>query len=375
MTDVRRPEEAFRIRLYEILLDTVRSGAPNRQPAVAMVIVEKHHETLLVPDEERGPAVAQTLRRLGQGQTDCAHLGERFPDLVRRKPAHDFILKLLAHRAQLRRTHRVAELLQRCLRNLLAMELFDSLLDDEILVQHPETPVAEVLAQHRELRSAYGGLLATLVVPDPRLSEIARQVPLGASIPVSVITSGGAGGLLALARHYTAGVEIASVEPTLRDLDDLAGSAARVVSAAGELRSEVGVFIELPYAPGWEAAVEVIEAAGLYGKIAVGKASPRQVVEQLSILIEADLPFKITSSLEGDWLALLTAVEALVAGASVDDAAEMIRPDDRDRFGTAVSSWDQSTQSRMRRRVRRLGTDRVQDAINNLAMNKERPAP
>ena len=151
--------------------------------------------------------------------------------------------------------------------------------------------------------------------------------------------------------------------------------AQRVVSAAGELSSEVGVFIELPYAPGWEAAVEVIEAAGLYGKIAVGKASPRQVVEQLSILIEADLPFKITSSLEGDWLALLTAVEALVAGASVDDAAEMIRRDDRDRFATAVSSWDQSTQSRIRRRVRRLGTDRVQDVINNLAMDKERPAP
>ena len=253
------------------------------------------------------------------------------------------------------------------------MELFDSLLDDEILVRRPETPVAEVLAQHRELRNAYGGLLATLVVPDPRLTEIARQVPPGASIPVSVITSGGAGGLLALARHYTAGVEIASVEPTLRDLDDLAGSAARVVSAAGELRSEVGVFIELPYAPGWEAAVEVIEAAGLYGKIAVGKASPRQVVEQLSILIEADLPFKITSSLEGDWLALLTAVEALVAGASLDDAAEMMRLDDRDRFATAVSSWDQSTQSRIRRRVRRLGTDRVQDVINNLSNGQGAP--
>ncbi|HEX6759881.1 MAG TPA: hypothetical protein VF086_15975 [Propionibacteriaceae bacterium] len=255
------------------------------------------------------------------------------------------------------------------------MELFDSLLDDEILLRRPEAPVAEVLAQHRELRNAYGGLLATLVVPDPRLSDIARQVPLGASIPVSVITSRGAGGLLALARHYTAGVEIASVEPTLRDLDDLAGSAARVVSAAGELRSEVGVFIDLPYAPGWEAAVEVIEAAGLYGKIAVGKTSPRQVVEQLSILIEADLPFKITSSLEGDWPALLAAVEALVAGASVDDAAEMMRPDDRNRFGTAVSSWDQSTQSRIRRRVRRLGTDRVQDVINSMPMNKERPAP
>ena len=255
------------------------------------------------------------------------------------------------------------------------MELFDSLIDDEILVRRPETPVATVLAQHRELRNAYGGLLATLVVPDSRLSAIARHVPPGASIPVSVITSGGAGGLLALARHHTPGVEIASVEPALRDLDDLAGSAARVVSAAGELSSEVTVFIELPYAPGWESAVELVEAAGLYGKIAAGRAGPRQLVEQLSILIEADLPFKITSSLEGDWLALLTAVEALVAGASIDDAAELMRLDDRDRISIAVSRWDQTTQSRIRRRIRRLGTDRVPDVINNLTMNSERPAP
>jgi hypothetical protein len=255
------------------------------------------------------------------------------------------------------------------------MELFDSLLDDEILLRRPETTVAAALAQHRKLRNAYARALATLVVPDSRLTEITRQVPLGASIPVSVITSGGAGGLLALARHHTAGAEIASVEPTLRDLDDLAGSAARMVSAAGELSPEVTVFIELPYAPGWEAAVDAIEAAGLYGKIAVPEADPRQVVEQLSILIEADLPFKITSSLEADWLAVLMAVEALIGGASHDDAVELMRLDDHDRFGTAVSSWEQTTQSRVRRRVRRLGTDRVQDVINNLTMHTERPAP
>ena len=59
------------------------------------------------------------------------------------------------------------------------MELFDSLLDDEILLRRPETPVAEVLAQHRELRNAYGGLLATLVLPDlgsPKSLDKSRPV-------------------------------------------------------------------------------------------------------------------------------------------------------------------------------------------------------
>jgi hypothetical protein len=254
------------------------------------------------------------------------------------------------------------------------MELFDSLFDDETLIRLPETAVPAQLARHIELRGGYGSLLATLVVPDRRLADIARQIPPGPSIPVSVITSGGAGGMLALARHQVPGVEIAAVEPALRDLDDLAGSAARVISAASELRPEVIVFAELPYAPGWEAAVELIEAAGLYGKIATGQAEPRRLLEQLSVLIEADLPFKITSARNGDSLSLLLVVEALVAGADLDDAAALMRLDDR-RIGAAMSGWDATTQSRVRRRVRRLGTSRVQEVINNLTMYGELPAP
>jgi hypothetical protein len=254
------------------------------------------------------------------------------------------------------------------------MELFDGLLDDETLVQLPETAIPALLARHGELRKAYRSLLAALVVPDRRLADIARQIPPGRSVPVSVITSGGAGGLLALARHDVSRLHIVGVEPTLRDLDDLAGSAARVVSAAGELAPEVTVFIELPYAPGWNAAVELIEAAGLYGKIAAGHAEPHQVVEQLSILIEADLPFKITSARNGEGLSLLLVVEALVAGANLDDAAALMRLDDH-RSGAAMSGWDPTTQSRVRRRVRRLGTGRVQEVINDLTVDGELPAP
>jgi hypothetical protein len=265
------------------------------------------------------------------------------------------------------------EQLQNRLRSLLVMELFDNLCDDETLVRLPDTAVPVLLARHSELRNAYGSLLATLVAPESRLTEIARHTPPGSSVPVSVITSGGAGGLLALARRDVPGVDIAAVEPTLRDLDDLAGSAARVVSAAGELGPEATVFIELPYAPGWQAAVELIEAAGLCGKIVVGQ-KPQQVIEQLSILIEADLPFKITSTHNGDWLSLLLVVEALVAGASLDDAAELMRLDDH-RIGAVVSDWDAMTQSRIRRRVRRIGTGRVQEVMKKLTGYGELPAP
>ena len=92
-------------------------------------------------------------------------------------------------------------------------------------------------------------------------------------------------------------------------------------------------------------------------------------------MIEADLPFKITSSLEANWLAVVIAVEALIGGANLDDAVELMRLDDPDRFGTAVSSWDHTTQSRVRRRLCRLGIDRMQEVINNLPMSRERPTP
>jgi hypothetical protein len=254
------------------------------------------------------------------------------------------------------------------LRNLLGMELFDSLFDDERLVRHLHTPLASALADHLRLCETYRSRLATLVVPDRFLAEVARQVPDGVSLPVSVITSGGAGGLLGLARRTLPGVDILSAEPALRDLNDLAGSAARVVSAAAELGSDIAIFVELPYAPGWQAAVELVEAAGLYGKLAAEHAEPRRTAEQLSILIEADLPFKITTGSSDRGLAVLAATEVLINGASLDDAAELIQSADNDQIKPVVSAWGPATQSRIRRRIRRLGSHRLVDLINDDAV-------
>jgi hypothetical protein len=251
-------------------------------------------------------------------------------------------------------------------RSLQAMELFDRLFDDETLLGRPEAnPLSHIVADHRELRAAHRSQLATLVVPDSQLTAVSRQLPTGSNLPVSVITTGGAGGLLALAGRDLPGIDIVSVEPTLRDLDDLVGSAARVISAAGELGSDVDIFVGLPYAPGWEAAVEPIEAAGLYGKI--GAVGPSATAEQLSILVEADLPFKITSRMEWDWLAMFRAIRALVDGASQMDAVGLLEDPGHEQTATAISSWDQATQSGIRRRLRRVGTDRLQQLINDLA--------
>jgi hypothetical protein len=250
------------------------------------------------------------------------------------------------------------------------MELFDSLLDDETLLRREDLPVAAAVADYLALRETYGKLLATLVSPDRQLAELARHIPAGLSVPVSVIISGGAGGLLGLARRDLPGVGIVSAEPALRDLDDLAGNAARVVSAAAELGSEVAIFVELPYAPGWKAAVELVEAAGLYGKILYGRAAadeaaPRQTAEQLSFLIEADLPFKISSRSATSWSLLLTTVAVLIDGASIEDAADLMQRGPKHKTAATASVWEQTMQSRIRRRLRRLGTDHIREVVSD----------
>ena len=67
------------------------------------------------------------------------------------------------------------------------------------------------------------------------------------------------------------------------------------------------MFVEVPYGHGWIGAVEVIEAASLLGKIRTGGLEPDafptadQLAQQLSVLIEADLPFKATAGLHRAW--------------------------------------------------------------------------
>ncbi len=257
--------------------------------------------------------------------------------------------------------------------------LFDRLVDDAAMFPPGNAPVAEAVRLHREHRQAwYAHLVGPLVMPDTAL----RQVQ-GAGLDVSLINTSGAGGLVSLARRDGPGTRVVAVESALRDLDDLAGNAARVAAAAGELTDDVAVFVEIPYAPGWERAVEEVEAAGLLGKIRTGSpdnsGTPAyaQLAEQLSVLVEADLAFKATAGLhhaqptpgadpdrpvQHGFLNLLAAVEALVEGASVRDAAEVLRETDP----ATVAGWSEDTAARVRRRFRSFGCCGVLDPVHDL---------
>jgi hypothetical protein len=205
------------------------------------------------------------------------------------------------------------------------------------------------------------------------------------ALSVSVVNTSGAGGLVSLAGRVVDGVEVVSVESALRDLDDLAGNAARVVAAAGELDDTVGIFVEIPYAPGWERAVAVVEEAGRYAKLRTGGEaavpSTGQLAHQLSVLVEADLPFKATAGLHHavatagrdperpaahGFLNLIAAVAALVDGAIVEEAAQVLSSTDASALAERVGTWGEAEASRVRRRLRSFGCCGVTDPVDDL---------
>jgi hypothetical protein len=246
--------------------------------------------------------------------------------------------------------------------------LFDDLIDDARLLAADPSMFGVAIRQYVESRDgASGEVVGRLMVPDTRLVAALRAAPVDVPVPVSVVNSGGAGGIVSLANRVgttSSGLHIVAVESAIRDLDDPAANAQRIVSAVDALEADLDVFIELPYAAGWARAVEVVEAAGHFGKLEASQLDRDDRVdslaEQLSVLIEADLPFKISLPAEPmgsayTLLRVLDGVAALIDGADVRDAAALLRRPDGDlQPRTAEHLWDTAAQQRLRRRVSRV---------------------
>jgi hypothetical protein len=267
------------------------------------------------------------------------------------------------------------------------VSLFSALLDDAAMLGPAAVTASAAVERHLGYqREWFAPLLGRLAVPDRELADVSRLLPAGTELRVTVINTGGAGGLVALARRTIPGLAIEAVESPLRDLDDLESNAARVVAAAAELPEGIEIYVELPYAPGWQAAVELVEAEGLLGKIRIGggEADPLanavQLADQLSALIEADLPFS-AAGLDRAWhgdpsglgaatqhglLNLLVTVDALIDGADRQDAAALLQTSDHDRIVATVGGWDAATGDRVRRRLRTVGCQRVPDLVDDL---------
>jgi hypothetical protein len=133
--------------------------------------------------------------------------------------------------------------------------------------------------------------------------------PEGDPLRVAVVVTGGAGAVEPAYRWGTApGLEVVALEVALRDLDDLAGNARRVVAAVDQLGVDVPVHVEPPLTPGppahgWLAALDEVASADLRLKLRTGGVtadafpSEETVATAIDAALDRELPFKCTAGL------------------------------------------------------------------------------
>jgi hypothetical protein len=188
---------------------------------------------------------------------------------------------------------------------------YTALVDDAAIFPPGEAPLDEAVPAHREhLAAPYAALVGPFVVSDTRLPQLAALVEAdGDPLRVTVVVTGGAGAIEPAYRWATApGLEVAGIEVALRDLDDLAGGARRVVAAVTQLGVEVPVHVEPPLEPGppshgWLAALDEVASADLRLKLRTGgvtaDAFPDEetVATAVDAALDRELPFKCTAGL------------------------------------------------------------------------------
>lgn len=263
---------------------------------------------------------------------------------------------------------------------------WSGLLDDAAIFPPGDVPLHDATAAHGEHRRAwYGDLLGSFVLRDTDL-PLVRGVPH----PLSVVVTGGAGqvaGPLGLAARL--GLSVTGLEIALRDPDDLAGNARRVVAALdhardeGLLTDEVTVFVELPQAEpsyGWEAAADEVAAAELRIKLRTGGVEAHlfptsaRLAAWIDAALDREVPFKCTAGLhhavrhtstEGfeqhGFLNVLLATVRAFDGASRDETVATL--EERDATRLAVTAEDVA---QARRWFTSFGTCSVDEPLADL---------
>src|SRR3954447_14169312 len=118
----------------------------------------------------------------------------------------------------------------------MANEHWAGFVDDAAVFPPGNADLGDAVAAYlsRREHEDWADFVGALVVGDRALPSLSDLVPEGAEpLPVTVVVSGGAGGLAPLPRWFASSrLRLAGIEIALRDLDDLPGSARRVVAAA-----------------------------------------------------------------------------------------------------------------------------------------------
>jgi hypothetical protein len=239
------------------------------------------------------------------------------------------------------------------------------LVDDAAIFPPGDAPLEDAARAHQERRGEpYADLVGTFVVRDSDLPRL-KATPLA----LSAVLTGGAGavaGVASLARKLHLAVE--GLEIALRDPDELAGNARRVVAAVdaaradGRLDDHVPVYVELPAVPpgaAWLSAADEVAAAELRLKFRTGGLDPAAypsagtLAAWIDAALDRETPFKCTAGLHRavrhrgadgfehhGFVNVLVATRRAFDGAAADEVAAVLEEHDAAAVVAAARAED-----------------------------------
>jgi hypothetical protein len=264
------------------------------------------------------------------------------------------------------------------------------LVDDAAIFPPGDAPLDEAVAAYAARGDEwYADLVGSFVVKDVDVPGV------DAPLPLSIVVTGGAGaipGALRLAAKSSCSV--AGLEIALRDLDDLAGNARRVVAAVDAARADgllddaVPVYVELPHVgstASWLAAADEAAAAELQLKFRTGglKADLFPHAHALARWIDASLDretaFKCTAGLHNalrhtgedgfehhGFLNVLLATRLAFDGASTDDVVAVLEQRDAEPLLGLWHEQGDQAMARARRWFTSFGSCSVTEPLDDL---------
>lgn len=280
--------------------------------------------------------------------------------------------------------------------------LFAGLVDDAAVFPPGNAPLPDALvAHHAHRRAGYADLIGSFVIGDLRLPDL-RELAAAEEEPVrlSVVVSGGAGALQPAVRWATGTeqVRLAGVEIALRDEDDLAHNARRVVTAldqllaSGELDEDVPVYVEPPRLRGdapsasWLAALDEIAALDHRLKFRTGGVdaeafpSAGELAAGIGAALDRELRFKCTAGLHHavrhrdpdtgfehhGFLNVLLATRASLDGASPAEVVDVLEDGDARHVATGVQELGPDALGSARRWFTGFGSCSVLEPLEDL---------
>lgn len=275
-----------------------------------------------------------------------------------------------------------------------AQGLLGGLVDDAAMFPPGNAPLPQALSAHHDHRHAsYADLVGPLLCSDRALRELgtAATEPLR----VGLVVSGGAGAIGPAVQHATRSehVEVVAVEIALRDEDDLARNAERIVRALDlDLPSEASAAIEVPRGydrepgPSWYAALDEVAAAGHRLKLRTGgehadaHPSERELAAFIDAALDRECPFKLTAGLhhavrntdpgagyeQHGFCNVLLATRTLLDGGTRADAADVLARRDPGPIAAELTGWDDATAESTRRWFASFGSCSIDEPVADL---------